>query len=313
MSAKMLSPLTPCRPLAKCLRGSLLLTCLLGLISGVAAGEDKLPVQWEDLTAPQFVSAIQQAQGVCILPFGILEKHGPHLPIGADLINIRYVSLHSAEQNYAVVFPAYYFGEIFEAKQEPGAVAYSASLQMQLLQETTKEMARNGCKKIIIANGHGGNSYLLPYFAQAQLASPRDYVVYAFQYFPDSLPRSTPGRPALHHQHDGHAGEEETSLILVSRPDLKVDLNEAKTENWEALHRLHLPPTFMTGISWYANFPNHYAGDGSSATKALGEFDMKTWIGKLVEAIKAVKADDESLKLQNEFYEQIDHPLDTKQ
>lgn len=72
----------------------------------------KLSTQWEELTGPDFIKAIQKAQGVCLLPFGILEKHGPHLPIGTDLINARWVALHSAADEYAVVFPAYYFGQI---------------------------------------------------------------------------------------------------------------------------------------------------------------------------------------------------------
>ena len=107
-----------------------------------------------------------------MLPFGIIEKHGPHLPLGTDLINVRYASLHGVEQEYAVVFPEYFFGQIFEARHEPGTIAYSAKLQLELLQETTDEMARNGCKKIVIVNGHGGNNHLLPFFAQSQNGEP---------------------------------------------------------------------------------------------------------------------------------------------
>ncbi len=70
------------------------------------------------------------------------------------------------------MYPEYYFGQIFEAKHEPGTIAYSARLQMELLQETTDEMARNGCKKIIIGNGHGGKNHRLPYFSQAPMAHP---------------------------------------------------------------------------------------------------------------------------------------------
>jgi hypothetical protein len=91
----------------------------------------------EELTAGDFVKAMDRAQGVCVLPFGIVEKHGPQLPLGTDLINIRYSAVHGAEQEYAIVFPAYYFGQIFEAKHEPGTLAYSARLQLELLQETT--------------------------------------------------------------------------------------------------------------------------------------------------------------------------------
>jgi creatinine amidohydrolase len=73
-----------------------------------------------------------------------------------------------------------------------------------------------------------------------------------------------------------------------------------------------LPENMYTGIWWYARFPNHYSGDGSGATKELGEWNMKGWIAATVEAIRAAKADDQSLKLQNEFYEKSKHPLDTR-
>jgi creatinine amidohydrolase len=49
------------------------------------------------------------------------------------------------------------------------------------------------------------------------------------------------------------------------------------------------------------------------ASKELGEADMKSWIATIVQAIRAIKADDVSLKLQNEFYEWSKHPLDTQQ
>jgi hypothetical protein len=123
-----------------------------------ASSQSKLSVHWEELSAAEFRDGIARAQGVCLLPFGILEKHGAHLPLGNDLLNVRYAALNAAQQEYAIVFPEYYFGQIFEAKHEPGTVAYSARLQLELLQETTDEMARNGCKKVIIVNGHGGNN-----------------------------------------------------------------------------------------------------------------------------------------------------------
>src|SRR5499425_1608045 len=174
---------------------------LLGIIP--ARGQSKLSVKWEELTSEDFRAAIQQSKGTCLLPFGILEKHGPHLPLGTDLLNVRYASLQSASQEYAIVFPEYYFGQIFEAKHEPGTVAYSVELQLRLLQETTDEMARNGCKKIIIVNGHGGNEHLLPLWAQSQLDKPHDYVVYVLV-----GGRSKPGGPQKKSTGvDYHAGE----------------------------------------------------------------------------------------------------------
>ena len=292
---------------------SLLLAVLFKMVTGshparaqTAAPQAKLSVHWEELTASDFREGIHRSQATCLLPFGILEKHGPHLPLGTDLLDVRYSALRGAEQEYAIVFPEYYFGQIAEAKHEPGTVAYSREMQLALLQETTDEMARNGCKKVIIVNGHGGNDSLLPFFAQTQLDKPHDYVVYIFD---ERTPSS--GGPAKKTKIDMHAGESETSKMMISRPDT-VHLDRAANESGADQHRQNLPEGLYTGIWWYARFPNHYSGEGSAATKELGEYQMKWWIDSIVKAIRAVKADDVSLKLQNEFYEKSKHPLDTR-
>jgi creatinine amidohydrolase len=272
-----------------------------------ALSQTKLSVHWEELTGPDFLEAIKRSQGTCLLPFGILEKHGPHMPIGSDLLNARFAALHAAEHQYAVVFPEYYFGQISEARHEPGTIAYSRDLQLSLLQATTDEMARNGCKKILIVNGHGGNASLLPYFAQSQLDKPHDYVVYLFD---QRTPTS--GGPKKKTTTDAHAGESETSKMMVVRPDL-LHQDRAASESGADQHHLNLPEGLYTGIWWYARFPDHYAGDGSAATRELGEYQMNWWIDSVSKAIVAIKADDESLKLQNEFYEKSAHPLETRQ
>jgi creatinine amidohydrolase len=282
--------------------------CVVALIAPRQASAQKLSTKWEELTAGDFVKGIQQSKGVCLLPFGIIEKHGPHLPLGTDLLNVRYAAEHGAEQEYAVIFPSYYFGQIFEAKHEPGTVAYSVEIQLKLLQETTDEMARNGCKKIIIVNGHGGNEHLLPFFGQSQMERQRDYVVYVLD-----GERSKPGGPGKKSTGvDYHAGENESSNLLYTHPEL-AHIDRASSESGADQKRIALPEELYTGIWWYARFPEHYSGDGSPATKELGEWNVKNWIESIVDCIKAVKADENSLRIQNEFYEKSKHPLDTKQ
>lgn len=281
-----------------------LATLLLG--NHVTRAQTKLSAKWEELSAAEFRQAIEQSKGTCLLPFGILEKHGPQLPLGTDLLNVRYASLHATEKEYAVVFPEYYFGQIFEAKHEPGTMAYSRELQLKLLQETTDEMARNGCKKIVIVNGHGGNESLLPFFAQSQLEKPHDYVVYV-QWGHDEPKGGPQKKDAL----DMHAGQSETSTMMISHPDL-VHLDRASSESGGDQKRINLPGDVYTGIWWYARFPNHYSGEGALATKELGQFEMNAWINAIAAAIRAVRADNQSLRLQNEFYEKSKHPLDTR-
>src|SRR5213076_1418090 len=111
---------------------------------------------------------------------------------------------------------------------------------------------------------------------------------------------------------DAHAGESETSKMMIVRPDL-LHQDRATSESGADQHRVNLPEGVYTGIWWYARFPDHYAGEGSAATRELGEYEAKTWINGIAQAIRAVKADQESLRLQNEFYEHSKHPLETLQ
>jgi creatinine amidohydrolase len=271
-----------------------------------------LSPKWEELTAEDFVKALHQAQDTCTLPFGIIEKHGPSGPMGTDLINVRYSVELAARKEYTIMFPAYYFGQIFEAKHQPGTIAYSTHLQLELLRETVSEMARNGCKKIVIVSGHGGNTNLVNFFAQTQLETPVDYVVYVIsgggggaQNIPAAARPSKPGV-------DGHAGEVEIANVMASRPEL-AHPERAVEESGKDLNRLDLPQGVTTPIWWYARFPNHYQGDAAGATAARGKAMMELRADYLAIAIRAIKADAITPRLQKEFFEKSTHPLDTKQ
>ena len=280
--------------------------CLF-VFAACSAAAQTLPVHWEELTAGDFGSALQQSKNTCTLPFGIVEKHGPSGPLGTDLINVRYVTELAAKQEYTILFPAYYFGQIFEARHQPGTVAYSARLQLDLLQETVSEMARNGCKKIAIVNGHGGNNSLLSFFAQTQLDSPKDYVVYVVSGLGGgtAAPPSKPGA-------DGHAGEGEISNVMASRPDL-AHPERAVSESGKDLNRMDLPTGVYTGIWWYAKFPNHYQGDAAGASAARGKLATEASAAAIAAALRAIKADTMGPRLQKEFFEAAQQPLNTKQ
>jgi creatinine amidohydrolase len=268
------------------------------------AGAQPLPAKWEELTAADFVRALQASSGVCVLPFGILEKHGPAGPLGTDLINVRAATLQAVKDEYAIVFPEYYVGQIFEAKHQPGTIAYSSHLQLELLQETVAEMARNGCQKIAVVNGHGGNTVLLQYFAQTQLDSPKDYIVYTVTALgPPATPETAPSRPGV----DGHAGEGEISNVMASRPDL-AHPERSSTESGADLNRLEMPEGVYTGIWWYARFPNHYSGDSSGATAARGTALTNATAARIANALRAIKRDQTGPRLQKEFFERATKP-----
>ena len=268
-------------------------------------GAQQLSAKWEELTAADFVKALQQSRGTCALPFGILEKHGPAGVLGTDLINVRFSTLKAAKDEYAIVFPEYYAGQIFEAKHQPGTIAYSTHLQLEMLQETVAEMARNGCQKIVIVNGHGGNNALVQYFAQIQLESPRDYLVYTLSALgaPQGTAAAAPSRPGV----DGHAGEGEVSNLMASRPEL-AHPERSGTESGADLNRLELPEGVYTGIWWYAKFPNHYQGDSTNATAARGQATTDAIATRIANALRAIKRDEVGPRLQKEFFERVAKP-----
>ncbi len=286
------------------------------LAAGPAAQDAKsldagLSVLYEELTAPDFVQAVAKSESTCVIPLGILEKHGPHLPLGTDLIDVRALALRAARQEYTIVFPAYYVGQILEAKHQPGTIAYSAQMMMSLLQETCDELARNGVKKIILVNGHGGNSAFLRFFCQAQLAGPKDYAVYLFD--PSEDPAMDQALEKLRKTTvDGHAGEEETSAMLFNRPDL-VQLDRAGQQSGADQNRQAGLKHAYTGIWWYARQPNHYRGDGRFGNKEMGRVISDVESRQLVEMIASVKKDSVTLELQRRFFEGSADPLSTKQ
>jgi len=286
------------------------IAAILFILLASPASAQRLSPKWDELTAADFVRALDASANSCVLPFGIIEKHGPAGPLGTDLINVRYATLLAAADEYSIVFPDYYFGQIFEARHQPGTVAYSSRLQLELLQETVAEMARNGCRKIMIVNGHGGNNALLQYFAQTQLDTPKDYIVYTLSALTSAagVPAAAPSRPGV----DGHAGEGEISNVMASRPDLAHPERSA-TQSGADLNRLELPEGLYTGIWWYAKFPNHYQGDSSAANAARGTAATRATAARIANAIRAMKRDEVGPRLQKESFEQATKPTTTRQ
>jgi creatinine amidohydrolase len=270
-----------------------------------------LRTKLEELTAPEFIEAVEKSGGTCILPFGILEKHGPHLPLGTDTMDAREIALRAASQEYALVFPPYYFGQIFEAKHQPGTFAYSSKVVWDLLQETCDELSRNGINKIIIVNGHGGNTSFLQFFIQSQLARRKDYAVVLFQPSQDQQLNQEISRLSTT-PFDYHGGEQETSTMMAHRPDI-VHADRAASQSGEDQKRLENLPHSYTGIWWYARFPNHYAGDGTNAKAELGELIINSRVRQLVELLRVMKADNRILELQNRFFDESEAPLKTQQ
>lgn len=257
-------------------------------------------MQWEQLTAAEFSAAVEESKRVCVIAFGVVEKHSAHLPLGTDYLNGHRIASLAAEREPAVVFPPFYFGQIYEARCFPGTITIRPRLLMELVQDVFDEIGRNGFEKIIAFCAHGGNVHFLHFMAQAQLWEEKPYSVYVPSMAP--LPEDRETWQALFTSEAyGHAGEMETGISLVNHEEL-VKMDRVPDEPALPLGRLaHLPPLF-TAVDWYADYPDHYAGDARQVTREQAETFHALAVKALATYIAAVKEDEVVPGLQREFY-----------
>lgn len=266
-------------------------------------------MQWENLTGPEFARAVKQTS-VCLLPMGVMERHGDHLPLGTDVFVIHKLCCLAAEKEPAVVFPPWFFGQIYEARAFPGCLTVKPTMLLELIQTMCDEIGRNGFKKILFVNGHGGNKNLLPFIAQCSLWEPKPYSIYV----PDgkvSAERQREWDAALKTSEHGHACECETSHVLALFPEL-VKMKALPEKPASALKRMSEAPGVFTGVSWYADYPDHYAGDARAASAETGRILVKLRVDSLVELIKLVKADKVAPALEAEFHARAADPCGRK-
>jgi len=279
---------------------------------------------WENLREEEFAPAIEKSKGVCVMPVACIEKHGQHLPVNTDILVAEATAKLAAEIEDVCIFPTFKFGEIGGIRQHRGSVILSVELQMQILKETCSEIARNGFKKIILLNGHGGNGTLLNHFVNSLLYEKNDYAVVFRRAYDTGIgdivhdldngidvkhlteeDKETIRDFVYNHKVMGHACLEETSLIMAIAPEL-VKLERMYQDNGL--------PTGVTadyakwGMSnatrfWYLEHPDHYsAHHPEKATATIGRALLDKYVERQVGAVRLLKQDDRLLEWNKDWY-----------
>ena len=261
-------------------------------------------MKWENLTSLDFEEKITACNHVGILPIGVLEAHSSHLPLGSDMLAAHAIACAAAEEEPAIVFPAYPYGVNVESAHLPGSLVLQLDLLFSLLENICDEMARNGLTKIILYSEHGGNRYYLPQFVQMLPAKRKSYAVY----YAD-LPFYPNAEEILDVDEYGHAGEAETSLMLQIAPEL-VQMEKLPSQPFTSLKKNEKLSQVgaYSQMDWYAQYPHLYVGDAHAATPEKGKLLFDYSVTALVELIRAVKDDQVTPTLLEEFNRRADHP-----
>mgnify|MGYP000338942140 CR=1 FL=1 len=189
---------------------------------------------WGELTSKKFSEAKERLK-VAVLPVGVIEGHGDHLPLFTDTLMAYEVSKRAVEKEDALLLPPVNYGVAKTLSYKEGTISIRHETAISLYEDILSEIVRNGITRIVVVNGHGGNIPALSIACQ-KVAYEKGATIVLLNWWLDLVEESR----ELLETEMGHAAEDETSEVLAVRPDL-VDMGEAKPYFREVKYRFYSP------------------------------------------------------------------------
>jgi creatinine amidohydrolase len=112
-------------------------------------------IEWQCLTSDE-IKALDRSLPV-IIPLGLIEAHGAHLPVGMDNQAADYFSRRVAEAAGGILVPPIYYGFADAMREYPGTVGLTVETLSCVIRDIAVMFYRQGFKKQVYLSGHGGN------------------------------------------------------------------------------------------------------------------------------------------------------------
>ena len=206
---------------------------------------------------------------LAVLPWGATEAHNYHLPYGTDNYEADHLAAEAAKLAWekggkVIVLPSIPFGVNTGQSDIYLDINLNPSTQMAILHDIITVLNRQGIKKLLIFNSHGGNNFKA-LVRELGLKFPEMFLCVSNWF-------KVLDSPDFIEEEGDHADERETSLMLYFRPDLVLEKEfwgkgkakkfriKAFSEGWAWAERRWSQISEDTGV-----------GDPSKASKEKGE------------------------------------------
>jgi creatinine amidohydrolase len=175
------------------------------------------PRNWTEIRWPEIADA---ARWIAVLPLAATEQHGPHLPLGTDVMIAEAYLARVGEllpkDIPATFLPLQPVGLSTEHLAFPGTLTLTTEVVLKLWTEIGDSVARAGVRKLVMVTSHGGNSAAMSLVVQ-DLRARHGMLAVTTGWARFGAPEGLFTAQEL--QHGIHGGAVETSIMLASHPE----------------------------------------------------------------------------------------------
>lgn len=232
----------------------------------------------DEITMKEFSENLEHTKTI-IIPYGTVEEHGQHLPLGTDTIIPVEILKEVARHCSVFIAPPVYYGVCTSTRQHPGTITISPDTLRQLTLDIVRDAYKKGLRNFILLSGHGGGLHInaLKEVAEKlieEIDGIKIAVICPYNLLWERL------QEIAETENDSHAGEIETSLIMALRPEL---VRGTSQEDYPAFPK----PFIVKNKLKY--WPGGVWGDPSKASPEKGRKVVRLIVDELVSFIKEVE------------------------
>ena len=223
---------------------------------------------------------------LALLPAGAVEAHGPHLPLGTDVVIAEAMAEEGAKRLAAqgwepVILPPITYTAAPFAAEFPGTISVSPETVTALVVDIARALTRQQVRALLIANAHFDPAHIGALYAALEKAQAEELIPIVF---PDVTRKPWALRLSEEFKSGAcHAGQYEGSIVLAARPEL-VD-EAARATLAPNMRSLAVAIREGKGTFHEAGGPLAYFGDPRAASAEEGRRTIETLGEILAEAV----------------------------